>query len=238
MCMLVNRAPQSSLASFSLRELDVIYEVFQKSAPSSKPAAVLLVSISQDISMHHSFYVQDSVTKVWKKGHDAVDHPHYDDQSSLSRAELDRLGGGKTHLISQASPSPSSASPPSVHSSPSDAESSRSSHPCSQYTCDWQGGNSAFDIHPRIMQDMRVFDQYQQPSFAASGSADSPESFYQAMSDVQFSGPDVYGAEVYSGHPQVLNTFHPAQPHNAPYGVPEAPVLDAAWQSFVEQLGF
>ena len=46
MCMLVSRAPQSSLASFSLRELDVVYEVFQKSAPNSKPAAVLLVSIS------------------------------------------------------------------------------------------------------------------------------------------------------------------------------------------------
>jgi hypothetical protein len=222
--MLVNRAPQSSIASFSLRELDVVYEVFQKSAPNSKPAAVLLVSIPLDIPCATHSGAQDSVTKVWKKGHDAVDRPHYDDQSSLSRAELDRLGGGKTHLISQASPTPSSATPPSVHSSPSEAESCRRA--------------SEFDIHPRIMQDMRVFDQFEQPLFMANGSADSSESFYQEMSDVQFSGSSIYGAEVYSGHPQVLNTFHPAQPYGASYGVPEAPVLDAAWHNFVEQLGF
>ena len=59
------------------------------------------------------------------------------------------------------------------------------------------------------MQDMRVFDRFEQPS----GSLDSSESFFQAMSDVQFSGSSVYGAEIYSGHPQVLNTFHPAQPY-------------------------
>ncbi|OJA19276.1 hypothetical protein AZE42_04492 [Rhizopogon vesiculosus] len=211
MCMLVNRAPHSSMASSSLRELDVVYEVFQKSASSSKPAAVLL----------------DSITKVWKKGHDAVDRPHYDDQSSLSGAELDRLGGGKTHLISQASPTSSSASPAS------DVESCRSPQLGNQYMCD--GQSSAPEIHPRIMQDMRVFDQYGQPSFTVG---DSSESYFQAMSDVQFSRSSVYGAEVYSGHPQVLNTFHPAQPYGAPYGAPEAPVLDAAWQNFVEQLGF
>ena len=85
---------------------------------------------------------------------------------------------------------------------------------------------------------MRVFDRFEQPSFTASGSLDSSESFFQAMSDVQFSGSSVYGAEIYSGHPQVLNTFHPTQPYSAPNGIQEAPVLDAAWQSFVEQLGF
>ncbi|KAG1726155.1 hypothetical protein EDB19DRAFT_1897685 [Suillus lakei] len=204
MCMIVSRAPHSNIASSSLRELDVVYEVFQKSAPTSKPAAVLL----------------DSITKVWKKGHDAVDRPHYDDQSSLSRAELDRLGGGKTHLISKTSPR-SSASPPSAHSSPSEAD-----------------RGVGFDIHPRIMQDMRVFDKFEQSPFTTDGSLDSSESFFQAMSDVQFSGSSVYGAEIYSGHPQVLNTFHPAHPYGAPNGIQEAPVLDAAWQSFVEQLGF
>ncbi|KAG2336887.1 hypothetical protein BDR05DRAFT_896174 [Suillus weaverae] len=219
MCMIVNRAPQSNIASSSLRELDVVYEVFQKSAPTSKPAAVLL----------------DSITKVWKKGHDAVDHPLYDDQSSLSRAELDRLGGGKTHLISKTSPR-SNASSPSVHSSPSEAESSGSSQPSRQFT--WDGQGVGFDIHPRIMQDMRVFDKFEQSPFTVGGSFDSSESFFQAMSDVQFSGSSVYGAEIYSGQPQVLNTFHPAHPYGAPNGIQEAPVLDAAWQSFVEQLGF
>lgn len=219
MCMIVNRAPQSNIAPSSLHELDVVYEVFQKSASTSKPAAVLL----------------DSITKVWKKGHDAVDRPLYDDQSSLSRAELDRLGGGKTHLISKTSPR-SSASPPSAHSSPSEAESSGSSQPSRQVTLDGQGAGS--DIHPRIMQDMRVFDKFEQSPFTAGGSFDSSESFFQAMSDVHFSGSSVYGAEIYNGHPQVLNTFHPVHPYGAPNGIQETPVLDAAWQSFVEQLGF
>ncbi|KAG1831964.1 hypothetical protein DFJ58DRAFT_719530 [Suillus subalutaceus] len=219
MCMIVNRAPQSNIASSSLRELDVVYDVFQKSAPTSKPAAVLL----------------DSITKIWKKGHDAVDRPLYDDQSSLSRAELDRLGGGKTHLISKTSPR-SSASPPSAHSSPSEAESSGSSQPSRQFT--WDGQGVGFDIHPRIMQDMRVFDKFEPSPFTAGGSFDSSESFFQAMSDVQFSGSSVYGAEIYSGQPQVLNTFHPAHPYGVSNGIQEAPVLDAAWQSFVEQLGF
>ncbi|KAG1799032.1 uncharacterized protein HD556DRAFT_1430789 [Suillus plorans] len=219
MCMIVNRAPQSNIAPSSLRELDVVYEVFQKSAPTSKPAAVLL----------------DSITKVWKKGHDAVDRPLYDDQSGLSRAELDRLGGGKTHLISQTSPR-SSASPPSVQPTPSEAESSGSCQPSRQFT--WEGQGVGFDIHPRIMQDMRVFDKFEQSPFTAGGSFDSHESFFQAMSDVQFSGSSVYGAEIYSGQPQVLNTFHPAHSYSAPNGIQEVPVLDAAWQSFVEQLGF
>ncbi|KAG2141099.1 fungal-specific transcription factor domain-containing protein [Suillus clintonianus] len=219
MCMIVNRAPQSSIAASSLCELDVVYEVFRKSAPTSKPAAVLL----------------DSITKVWKKGHEVVDNPHYDDQSSLSRTELNRLGGGKTHLISQTSP-PSSASSPSVHASPSEAESCGASQACSQYA--WDAQAVGIDIHPRIMQDMRVFDKYEQSPFTAGGSFDSSESFFQAMSDVQFSGSSVYGAEIYSGQPQVLNTFHPAHPYSAPNGIQDTPVLDAAWQNFVEQLGF
>ncbi|KAG2066960.1 hypothetical protein BDR04DRAFT_1105799 [Suillus decipiens] len=219
MCMIVSRAPQTNIASSSLHELDVVYEVFQKSAPTSKPAAVLL----------------DSITKVWKKGHDAVDRPLYDDQSSLSRAELDRLGGGKTHLISKTSPR-STASPPSAHSSPSEAESSSSSQLSRQFT--WDGQGIGFDIHPRIMQDMRVFDKFEQSPFPVGGSFDSSESFFQAMSDVQFSGSSVYGAEIYSGQPQVLNTFHSAHPYGVLNGIHEAPVLDAAWQNFVEQLGF
>ncbi|KAG2144679.1 uncharacterized protein EDB93DRAFT_1087548, partial [Suillus bovinus] len=219
MCMIVNRAPQSNIAPSSLRELDVVYEVFQKSAPSSKPAALLL----------------DSITKVWKKGHDAVDRPLDNDQSSLSRAELDRLGGGKTHLISKTSLQ-SSASPPSFHSTPSEADSSGSSQSSGQFT--WDGQGVGFDIHPRIMQDMRVFDKFEQSPFTVGGAFDSSESFFQAMSDVQFSGSSVYGAEIYSGQQQVLNTFHPAHPYGAVNGLQEVPVLDPAWQSFVEQLGF
>ena len=231
MCMLVNRAPHSNIAASSLHELDVVYEVFQKSASTSKPAAVLLVSISPNI-LRRPFTLRPGLSNQGlEKGHDAVDRPHYDDQSSLSRAELDRLGGGKTHLISQSSPRlpPPTSSSPSVHSSPSDAQSSCPSQPGSQ--CTWDGQGNGFDIHPRIMQDMRVFDRFEQPSFTASGSLDSSESFFQAMSDVQFSGSSVWGGDL-------LNTFHPAQPYGAPNGIQEAPVLDAAWQSFVGQLGF
>jgi len=191
-----------------------------------------------------------------------------------------------------------------------------------------EGWSALNDIHPRIMQDMQIFDGFPQfdynTSGSGSGSGASPQSqqhaqhhrqqsqqsqnqqqpgylhlpqepFFTAMTDVQFAGSQApFGAEIYSG-PQhsglsssvsgssgqqnsgsasgsghgtgngqggnggipmgfpagMLNNFTPAHhvggTSPAPgTGVPvpggwhmqDAPVLDAAWQSFVEQLGF
>ncbi|KIJ13816.1 hypothetical protein PAXINDRAFT_170130 [Paxillus involutus ATCC 200175] len=215
MCMIVTRAPTSSMAVSSLHELDVVYDVFQKAAPTTKIATVLL----------------DPITKIWRKGHEAVDHPNA--EGVLSRAELDRLGGGSTRLISKNSPSPShTSSSPSSEADPYVGQNGiRISSPPSS--------SSVFElsssIHPRIMQDMRSFNGFE-PSFAAV--ATPQESLVQALTDAQFS-QNVFDAELYAAaaQHQVLNTF--PQPFGAQEVYkPDGVVLDATWQRFVEQLGF
>ncbi|KIJ66602.1 hypothetical protein HYDPIDRAFT_26938 [Hydnomerulius pinastri MD-312] len=217
MCMIVTRAPTSSMASSSLHQLDSVHEVFRQAAPTTKIAMVLL----------------DSITKIWCKGHEAADHPN-SESSTMSRAELDRLGGGSTRLISKSC----SASSPGSHTgsnTSSDLDSPHSGHGvCLRDTFELPDS-----IHPRIMQDMRTFDGFEAPS-TASGVPAYPhqEPLMQAMTDAQFS-QNIFGAEFYTGQQQVLNTFPPAQPFSAPGGIqPDGLVLDSAWQSFVEQLGF
>ncbi|KAF9225168.1 hypothetical protein BS17DRAFT_879292 [Gyrodon lividus] len=224
MCMIVTRAPTSSMAVSSLHELDVVYDIFQKAVPTTKIATVLL----------------DPITKIWRKGHEIVDHPNAD--GVLSRAELDRLGGGSTRLISKNPPSPSSSHTGSSPSS--EADSSYSGQ--SGINISPGPSSSAFElsssIHPRIMQDMRSFNWFE-PSFAATGVPDDVplESISQALTDARFS-QNVFGAELYTAQ-QVsnTNTFHPPRPR--PFNAqgehqPDGLVLDSAWQSFVEQLGF
>ncbi|KAH7911612.1 hypothetical protein BJ138DRAFT_1135262 [Hygrophoropsis aurantiaca] len=229
MCMIVTRAPGSSMAAPSLHELDTIYKLFEQSAPTAKPAAVLL----------------ESVTKLWRKGHEATSNPN-SNSGDLSSAELDRLGGGKTHLISRTSPSSSSHSSPASTSTPSTSSipTPPTSEPDSAIVPLWDGLDPANDIHPRIMHDMRVFDGFDAPQYATADNFDfvGQESFFSAMSDVQFTGHNMFGPtnEIYSaptripsfpqvGHPPYIQEAAP---------VMDAPVLDAAWQSFVEQLGF
>ncbi|EGN93676.1 hypothetical protein SERLA73DRAFT_163437 [Serpula lacrymans var. lacrymans S7.3] len=217
MCMIVTRSPTSSMAASSLRELDVVHDVFRQAAPTSRPAANLL----------------DSITKIWEKGHEAVDYPDTEDPYCLS--ELDRLGGGKTHLISSPAATPPAVSPPSTASEGDSSSSSQSG---------WGGAEFPNTMHPRIMQDMRVFDGFEPSPFSAGVlEYTNPESFLQAMSDVQFSGPNIFGSEIYNGQPQNVANFNP-QAHQfvangvGPAFLQDAPVLDSAWQSFVEQLGF
>ncbi|KAH7926867.1 hypothetical protein BV22DRAFT_1062124 [Leucogyrophana mollusca] len=229
MCMMVTRAPTSSMAMPSLHELDVIYRLFETSAPTSKPAAVLL----------------ETVTKVWRKGHEASGFSTSTNSEDLSPAELDRVGGGKTRLISKSSPSSgSTSSPPDTSSSSTPSNPSEGDGALHQL---WDGLDPSNDIHPRIMQDMRVFDGFETPSLAAANNVEyiGQEPFFQAMSDVHFNAHNIFGSgnEIYYGHPSRTNNFqsgsHPGPPpyvQEAP--AIDAPVLDAAWQSFVEQLGF
>ncbi|KIK94386.1 hypothetical protein PAXRUDRAFT_783296 [Paxillus rubicundulus Ve08.2h10] len=219
MCMIATRAPTSNMAVSSLHELDVVYDVFQKAAPTTKIATVLL----------------DHITKIWRKGHEAVDHPNADG-ALISRAELDRLGGGSTRLISNNSPLPSHAGSSASSSSEaaSDPYAGQNGIPVSS-----PRPSSVFElsssIHPRIMQDMRSFNGFE-PSFTAA--ATHTESLVQAMTDAQFS-QNVFDAELYAAaaQQQVLNTF--PQPFAAQEMYrPDGLVLDSAWQRFVEQLGF
>ncbi|KAG6380611.1 hypothetical protein JVT61DRAFT_4977 [Boletus reticuloceps] len=223
MCMIVTRAPSSNMAASSLHEIDVVYEVFKKAAPTTKNASNLL----------------EHITKVWHKGHENVYHPR--SECIISRAELDRVGGGSTSLISKTSNAPSPSSCPSTASSPDCSTSHSNPTNVTKPPC---VSNSLIDlssssIHPRIMQDMQSFDGFQ-ASFTATGGTDyAPEQFSQSMIDTQFS----HFVEVEASKAQeALNTFYPAQPQPLYplQGVhsTEGMALDSDWESFMEQLGF
>ncbi|KAI9566398.1 hypothetical protein HD554DRAFT_2025751, partial [Boletus coccyginus] len=216
MCMIVTRAPDSNMAASSLHEIDVVYEVFKKAVPTTRVASAL----------------EEHIEKVWRKSHENVHHPR--SECILPRAELDRVGGGSTSLISGATVSPLSICAPKPSSNQrSDTD------PCiSDSSFDLWSSN----IHPRIMQDMRSFDGFQVSSTATGGpDYATPEQFSQSMVDTQLSH---FCAEAEATNAQeTLNTFYPAQPqsfHPYPGGEhsPESAVLDSAWQSFMEQLGF
>ncbi|KAH0837784.1 hypothetical protein J3R83DRAFT_5964 [Lanmaoa asiatica] len=214
MCMIVTRAPSSNMAASSLHEIDVVYEVFKKAAPSTRIASVLL----------------EHVESVWRKSHENVHYPL--SECFLSRAELDRVGGGSTSVISKTSKAPSPSGCPSAKSF---------SDPATSYS----NPNSSSDlslssIHPRIMQDMQSFDGFQAPSTATGGlDYATPKQFSQTMIDTQFSQ---FSVDSEACQAQALNTFHPAQPqpfhHLNLMHSPESTALDPAWQSFMEQLGF
>jgi hypothetical protein len=54
----------------------------------------------------------------------------------------------------------------------------------------------------------------------------------QAMPDIQFPDPSIFGTE----STDIFNSYFVVGNNN--YYQPGPPVLDATWQSFVEQLGF
>ncbi|KAF8546280.1 hypothetical protein OG21DRAFT_1427450 [Imleria badia] len=221
MCMIVTRAPSSNMAASSLHEIDVVYEIFKKAAPTTRIASNLMAC-----SLEH-------IEKVWRKSHQ--NQPRSD--CILSRAELDRVGGGSTSIISKAPSScPSRASsldPSASYSNPSNV----TNPPCpSKFAFDVSSSN----IHPRIMEDLQSFDGFQASSTATGGPDYAPpEQFSQTMIDTQFS--QFVEAEA-SKAQEALNMFYPAQPQ--PFLPPsevhsiEGIALDPAWQSFMEQLGF
>ncbi|KAG8219250.1 hypothetical protein J3R82DRAFT_89 [Butyriboletus roseoflavus] len=222
MCMIVTRAPDSNMAASSLHEVAVVYEVFKKAAPTTRIASVLL----------------EHVEKVWQKAHENVYHPR--SECILSRAELDRVGGGSTSLISRTGNVPSPSSCHSATSSPDLAVAypnpSNIPNPFANSSFDF----SSSSIHPRIMQDMQCFEGFQVSSTPTGGlNYATPEQFSQSLIDTQFSEFCV-DSEVYKA--QALNTPHPSQPqpfhHPSEMHTSESIALDPAWQSFMEQLGF
>ena len=167
--------------------------------------------------------------RIWRKSQDNVS---YHSECIFSRAELDRVGGGSTSVISKNSNSqcPSaSSSPDSSCSQSGDAITPPSDPP--------------FDfssiIHPRIMEDMQSFAGFQVPVTATGGPDYAPpERFSQSMMDTQFT----QFMEAEAAAMEALKGFYPSQPQmlhspNEGYAA-EGVALDSAWQSFMEQLGF
>lgn len=103
------------------------------------------------------------------------------------------------------------------------------------------------NIHPRIVQDMKAFENFDMTSYNLQTEGGeflfdfppvpSAASFPQAMPDIQYQDASIYGNDLFiqppvSGYQQIgqapaTNGFSPGPP-----------VLDTTWQSFVEQLGF
>ncbi|KAJ7083350.1 fungal-specific transcription factor domain-containing protein [Mycena belliarum] len=214
MCILVARAPGSKMTKSSLEELDSLAVLFQDAAASSRFAAHLLTPI----------------LVLRRRAHHAVDANRFPGENvcNVSPADLDRLGG-KTSLISKvdatlpcapaAQPQPQ-PSPPPAYTRPS---------PFLDVA-----GTSSGTMHPTIAQDMRSFDLGEPSQFYGSPFSDEEMAGIQfATNDSMFSAPG--GGYGYA--PPVLQTSGVFAGSGGAGGSP-APMLDATWQSFVEQLGF
>jgi hypothetical protein len=208
---------------------------------------------------------QELLERVWRKSHENVHHPH--SECIISRAELDRVGGGSTRLISKTSEASSSSSPRSQQQSQTQTATAAYLSPGTANGVT----KSAFDfspssIHPRIMQDMQSFDGFQ-----ASSTHDSatPKQFSQSMIDTQCShfcadsesdgggggasSSYNYGnSEAQAQEESMGNNASMSSPfehflpmaQTMPFFTPRDAYsmdgigLDTAWQSFMVQLGF
>ena len=100
------------------------------------------------------------------------------------------------------------------------------------------------NIHPRIVQDMKAFDGFDMTPYRQTNMGEflfdfppDTSALPQVMPDIQYQDASIYGGDLFSQLP--VGGAHQTKqpPANAPsYQSPL--VLDATWQSFVEQLGF
>jgi hypothetical protein len=150
---------------------------------------------------------------------------------------------GKTHLISEeACPSPHSHSSSSQPSPPSDSSSGGTR--ATPFVFDGEI-MSMDNIHPRIVQDMKAFDGFDMSSFNHQTTIDEflfdfppePTAFPQVMPDIQYQDASIYGGDLFNPLP-TGGTQQMILPPTTTGFSPGPAVLDATWQSFVEQLGF
>ncbi|KAG6834457.1 hypothetical protein H0H93_009507, partial [Arthromyces matolae] len=151
-----------------------------------------------------------------KKAHDVLKPSHRSSEDSITDTELDRWAG-KTHaldLIGSFATCISRPSAPPTYIATG-----------AEYWSDTQVDS----MHPILAQDMRnfenrspTFDWLLDPPFACT----SQPIFQQ---DLQMGDPNLYPPSDYHG-------FQP-QPQHSVF-LPSAPILDATWQTFAEQLGF
>ncbi|KAJ7650531.1 fungal-specific transcription factor domain-containing protein [Roridomyces roridus] len=240
MCILVTRSPTSKMTKSSLEELDVLSRLFSDASASNRFAAHLQVSFVL------------SIASLAAQAHRAVDDTAPSDfpGCDVTPADLDRLGG-KTHLIH-----------PLVTDSKMDTGSTDSSSSASDgasplrlpgmlsdsFPSGGGSGSGSRPMHPTIEQDMRSFE------------LGEPSQFYDTFQlgigmPEQYSGAGGMGMDMGggpSGAGSQGSIFGP-NPGVFGFGVPGAfstmgggghggggtpPMLDATWQSFVEQLGF
>ncbi|KAJ7842233.1 fungal-specific transcription factor domain-containing protein [Mycena olivaceomarginata] len=192
-----------------------------KMTKSSLEELDALARLFQDASSSCRFAANllQPITVLARKAHQAVNNtsPNPTD-CDVTPADLDRLGG-KTHLISQLSNV--TATPPGDSPTPLPA-----GYPRTAMLSDIAATTSE-TMHPTIAQDMRSFD------------LGEPSQFYGAfpeadMAGIQFTGDSIFSIQASGYGYSPTPTFQ-----SAPAGFATGPpMLDATWQSFVEQLGF
>ncbi|CAL1694716.1 unnamed protein product [Somion occarium] len=240
MCLLVTRAPTSTLAQASLQELDRVCELFEQAVDSKIAANNVTI-----------------IQKLRRQAHEAMEKAESQDKSNPAFNELNQFGG-KTHVLTAEY---------DVHFNDVRTSANGSiSAPVLDVNATI-GTISADAIHPTIVQDLRSFDgmNLDFPSLLGTMALGLPQSLDQQQpqqqqqqlppqpqemqpQNVQFnhsvfdgqyvrSFPDVYlGEDLFSAATPSSFSTAGTSPDAANMGPP--PVLDATWQSFVEQLGF
>ncbi|KAJ7617219.1 fungal-specific transcription factor domain-containing protein [Roridomyces roridus] len=227
MCILVTRSPTSKMTKSSLEELDVLSRLFLDASASNRFAA----------------HLQPAIASLAAQAHRAVDDTAPSDfpGCDVTPADLDRLGG-KTHLIhplvtnskmDTGSPDSSNASPLRLPGMLSDS---------------FPSGGGSGPMHPTIEQDMRSFELGEPSQFYDTFQLGigMPEQYSGIGAGAGGMGMGMGGGP--SGGGSQGSIFGPS-PGAFGFGVPGAfstmgggggtpPMLDATWQSFVEQLGF
>ncbi|KAF7340940.1 Zn(2)-C6 fungal-type domain-containing protein [Mycena sanguinolenta] len=219
MCILITRAPTSKMTKSSLEELDALARLFKDAAPSCRFASTLL----------------SPILILARRAHLAVDNTLPDPgECNVTPADLDRLGG-KTHLVSQDSPSPRSTN--SDHATPTTTPPTPPAlYPRTALLSDI-AATSSETMHPTIAQDMRSFDLGEPSQFY--GTFPDPEA---DMAGIQFTGDSIFSS-VQPGGGYGYQSASPTGVFGAAVGTGAGfasgpPMLDATWQNFVEQLGF
>ncbi|KAF9461945.1 fungal-specific transcription factor domain-containing protein [Collybia nuda] len=212
MCLLVTRAPTSNMTPSALAELGVLLQLFQDASPNSRSAANLL----------------DSIRTLHQKAHQMMDRTCSQGTSTITPVELDRLGG-KTHLLTElgAPGSGDCGGPPD-------------SFTVTGIPQDHYPDINVDTMHPTIVQDMRCFDMGA-PTF--NNFFDFPTAHHpQPVPDIQVADNNFYPEATFHSYqsappPPLTQVQNHTHGHTHMFDQ-SPPILDSAWQSFAEQLGF
>jgi hypothetical protein len=175
---------------------------------------------------------QGSIRNLQRKAHESAGQMQTHSTTTITPSELDRLSG-QTHLLADIGARDSGDNGPSdsiTHTDSLEAQGHRV-----DIEPDVFSHVDGDRMHPTIAQDMNRFDM----GTAAFG--DLFLDFSTPSSVPQLPVPDLQGSDVnfYLTPPFQMYPSPPTSQHIAGFEQHQpAPVLDATWQSFVEQLGF
>jgi hypothetical protein len=186
------------------------------------------------VGLFNSFLLfQDSIRNLQRKAHESVDQTQtHSTTTTITPSELDRLSG-QTHLLAD------TGARDSGDSGPSDSITHTHSFQAQGHAVgiepDFSSNTNNDSMHPTIAQDMSRFDM------DAATFNNLFLDFSSPSSASQLPVPDLRGSDINFYLTQNYSMYQPPPTSHNIAGVEQpqpAPVLDATWQSFVEQLGF